>query len=107
MIRHVPVGMAAGASGHLCVDGANKKKGDVPLSECRDRSNQQFSLTKDGHIQVFKYVTHILVCIRVELVTQMACDIAPKWLVVRGESLSSSQASLATHLHPGTGCFPL
>ena len=52
------------------------------LSFTPGRSTQAISFTQDGHLQFAKFVTHKLICIRVEQVSQMACDEAPAWAVV-------------------------
>ena len=49
-------------------------------------SNRAFGLfaqilVVSGHLQVAKFVQHVLVCIRIELVTQMECKNAPAWSI--------------------------
>ena len=65
----------------LCIDGAFKRKGAVQLKPCRTSHTQLVSFTQGGYLQLAKFVQHVLTCIRIEMVSQMECDVAPVWQV--------------------------
>eukprot|EP00040_Diaphanoeca_grandis_P027323 m.155196 g.155196 ORF g.155196 m.155196 type:complete len:732 (-) comp30930_c0_seq2:148-2343(-) len=65
---------AAGGARRQCLDHKEHPTGAVSMSACHQSKTQLFAFTSAGFIQSATHVVHHLVCLRVEMMSQMFCD---------------------------------
>lgn len=76
----------------LCLDHGGKAEGELQLRGCQSHSeNQKLDFTKDGYLQFTWHFDQKLICVRVQIVSQVACSRAPDWLLKSSGELESAE----------------
>lgn len=65
--------------GQQCLDGKGRAEGAASVVKCNGAASQRFTMTSLGYLQLAAHVEHQLICVRIEVLTQLPCVDALRW----------------------------
>lgn len=83
-------GIVASVSQNYCLDSAGQIAGLVSYKACDGSQYQRWVLTSHGYLQQSTYMDYDLVCLRLDMVSQVQCHAAPPWRLADSGSLVTS-----------------
>ena len=72
-------GQLASPDKTVCMDNKEQENGQMETAPCLNRATQHWLITKDNYIQMNSFVKHAIMCLRVDVVSQVACSQATRW----------------------------